>query len=254
MRRRDTADLAGSTALGAWAAFTVIALVVVGGHGAPLRVDRTLLSWSAGHRPEVAVAVARALTATGTGAVPYLLVALAGALLGRTARQRTAAAAVCVACLALGQAARQGVMELISRPRPPRQDWATHATGWSFPSGHTTTSAVTAAVVILAVVLRAPRGRAALCLVTGCWGALVGLTRVYLGVHWFTDVVGGWLFAAGWFGVCLCAAVKWLPPRFVAALTRHAPDPADTALPPGRDPSAGPGQDPPGRPERSRSA
>jgi len=75
MTRRDAADLAGSAGAGAWAAFAVVA-VVAGGRGTPLTVDERLLSWSLGHRPEVAVALARGLTATGTGVVPYALVAL----------------------------------------------------------------------------------------------------------------------------------------------------------------------------------
>ncbi|MFF4791715.1 phosphatase PAP2 family protein [Streptomyces sp. NPDC001276] len=226
MRPRDTADLAGSAGLGAWAAFAVLGLVVAG-HGAPLSVDDTLLSWSLDHRPAVAVAVARGLTATGTGVVPYLLVALAGLAVGRTARQRAVAAALGLGCLAAGQALRYGVMELISRPRPPRQDWAAHASAWSFPSGHTSTSALTAGLLILAIVVRAPRGRGAVCLVVGCWGVLVGLTRVYLGVHWFTDVIGGWLFAAGWLGVCLCAAAWWLPSGFVSELTTRSGGPVE---------------------------
>ncbi|MFF8594665.1 phosphatase PAP2 family protein [Streptomyces sp. NPDC015220] len=237
MRPRDAADLAGSAGVGAWAAFTVVGLVVTGGRGAPLPVDRDLLSWSVGHRPEVAVAVARGLTATGTGVVPYVLVALAGVLLGRTARRRVTAVTLGVCCLALGQVVRYGVMELIARPRPPLQGWATVATGWSFPSGHTTTSALTAGLVILATLLRAPRGRTALCLLVGCWGALVGLTRVYLGVHWFTDVVGGWLFAAGWLGLCLCAAVRWLPAGVLDGLT--GPAGGREAEPAPRDPPGG---------------
>lgn len=243
MRYRDTADLAGSTGLGAWAAFAVVSLVA-GGRGGPLPVDEDLLSWSVGHRPGTAVAVARGLTATGTGVVPYALVVLAGILLGRTARQRAVAAGLGVACLALGQAVRQGVMELVARPRPPGQDWATHASGWAFPSGHATTSALTAGLLILAVALRAPRGRTAICLVVGCWAVLVGLTRVYLGVHWFTDVAGGWLFAGGWFGGCLCMAVRWLPASLLADLTAKAGPEAGRSAPP----------DPPGGLGRSRSA
>ncbi|MFF4759504.1 phosphatase PAP2 family protein [Streptomyces sp. NPDC001292] len=242
MRPRDTADLAGSAGLGAWAAFAVLGLVV-GGHGTPLSVDDTLLSWSLGHRPAMAVAVARGLTATGTGVVPYLLVALAGLAVGRTARQRAAAAALGLGCLAAGQAVRYGLMELVARPRPPRQDWATHASGWSFPSGHATTSALTAGLMILALTVRPPRGRTAVCLVIGCWGALVGLTRVYLGVHWFTDVVGGWLFATGWLGVCLCAATWGLPAGLVSDLTTRAGGPVEEPA----------GQDPGGR-GRSRPA
>ncbi|MFJ4551008.1 phosphatase PAP2 family protein [Streptomyces sp. NPDC088817] len=224
MSRRGAAGLADGVGLGAWAAFAVLGLVVVG-HGSPLSVDGTLLSWSLGHRP--AVAVARGLTATGTGVVPYVLVVLAGLAVGRTVRQRATAAALGLGCLVAGQAVRYGVMELVARPRPPRQDWAAHASGWSFPSGHTTTSALTAGLVILAVTLRAPRGRTAGCLVVGCWGALVGLTRVYLGVHWFTDVIGGWLLAAGWLGLCLGAAARWLPAGFTSGLTRRAEGPAD---------------------------
>ena len=166
----------------------------------------------------------RSLTATGTGVIPYALVVLAGLLTGRTVRQRLLAATLAPACLATGQGLRYSVMELVSRPRPALGNWATHASGWSFPSGHTTTAALTAGLVILAISVRAPHGRTPLCLAVGCWGALVGLTRVYLGVHWFTDVVGGWLFAVGWLGVCVCAAAWWLPTRLMA-------DGADTAGP-----------------------
>jgi membrane-associated phospholipid phosphatase len=221
MKRGDIAELSGSCGLGAWTAFGVLAMVVVGHEGAPLFADGDLLAWSVRHRPDVAVAFARGLTATGTGVVPYALAALAGTIAGRTPRQRALAAALCLACLGTGQLLRYAVMAMVARPRPPRADWDTHASGWAFPSGHTTTAALTAGLLVLAVCVRGPRGRTPLVLAIGTWGALVGLTRVYLGVHWLTDVVGGWLFALGWLGVSLGAVTWWLPDRW-------APDTTET--------------------------
>ncbi|MFF7751490.1 phosphatase PAP2 family protein [Streptomyces sp. NPDC007971] len=234
MNRRRIAETAGSVALGAWAAFVVLAITVSGRHGAALALDHSLLAWSLGHRPGTAVAVARGLTATGTGAVPYALVVLAGLLAGRTRRRRLLAALLAVTCLATGQALRYGVMELVGRARPPHRDWQTAASGWSFPSGHSTTAALTASVVILALCVRAPRGQLPLCLAAAVWGAGVGLTRVFLGVHWFTDVLGGWLFAVGWLGVCVCAAAWWLPPSLISTTGEADPPPAtDQADTPG---------------------
>ncbi|MER8115730.1 phosphatase PAP2 family protein [Streptomyces sp. NPDC094031] len=208
--RRGTAAL---VALGAcaWSAFAALTLIVVSRHGAPLPPDRALLAWPLGHRSPVAVAAARGLTGTGTGAVPYALVIAAGLIAGRTSRQRYTAVLVGLLCLALGQAVRYGVMGLVGRVRPPYGGWEVLASGWSYPSGHTTTSALTAGLLITALWLRAPRGRGALMFLAACWGAGVGLTRIFLGVHWCTDVLGGWLFAAGWLAAALTAAARWLP-------------------------------------------
>ncbi|ELP65806.1 phosphatase PAP2 family protein [Streptomyces turgidiscabies] len=242
MKRSDLGELAGSVGLGAWTAFGVLTMIVIG-DGQPLYGDEDLLSWSVTHRPDMAVALARGLTATGTGVIPYVLAVLAGIIAGRTLRRRALAAALCLGCLGAGQAARYGVMALVARPRPAHADWATHASGWAFPSGHTTTAALTAGLLVISVFVRAPRGRTLLALVFGCWGALVGLTRVYLGVHWFTDVVGGWLFALGWLGLCLCAATWWLPEEFITGTTDTDPEPTEDHAP----------QDP-GRRGRSRPA
>lgn len=236
MNRRDAADLAGCTGLGALTAFGVLIMVVVGGDGAVQFGDEDFHFWPLTHRSAVAVALARGVTATGTGVVPYVLAALAGLIAARTLRGRLIAVALCVACLGAGQAVRYGVMELTARPRPPRVDWATHASGWSFPSGHATTAIVTAGLLVIAVFVRGPRGRTPLALAACCWGALVGLTRVYLGVHWLTDVLGGWLFGIGWLGLCLAAAARWLPEQVLAGPGHPAAEDTDAVGPPQEQP------------------
>lgn len=151
MNRRDAADLAGTVGLGAWVAFGVLTIVVIGQDGAQLWSDDGFLAWSLGHRPDVAEALARGVTDTGSGAVPYVLAVLAGMVAGRTVRRRMGAAALGLACLGTGQALRYGVMEAVQRPRPARTDWAASAGGWAFPSGHTTTAALTAGLLIIAL-------------------------------------------------------------------------------------------------------
>lgn len=207
MNRWRAAPPALSVAAGCAVALAVLAVLAVHGRGAPVLADQQLQEWSVGHRPAPAVAVARAVTYTGSGVIPYALAAAAGvfARRGATVRQRVVAAVITLGCLVGGQAVRYEVMDLAARPRPPVGQWATHASGWSFPSGHTTTAALTAGLLIGAVLVRGSRCGNALVLLIGSWGALVGISRVYLGVHWSTDVLGGWLFSMFW--LCLCAGL-----------------------------------------------
>ncbi|WP_393062373.1 phosphatase PAP2 family protein [Streptomyces sp. LN549] len=169
--------------------------------------DAALTHWSLTHRPGAAVTLARAITATGTGFIPFAAVLLAGLSVGGTIRRRVTTAAVLALCLGSGQVLRYAVMTLVARPRPPLADWATHASGWSFPSGHATTGAMTAGLLFAALYLRGPRIPPVAAVLIGMWGVAVGLSRVYLGVHWFSDVIGGWLFAAAWLALTACAYV-----------------------------------------------
>ncbi|MFK0236308.1 phosphatase PAP2 family protein [Streptomyces vinaceus] len=198
-------------AVSAFVLLAVLTLWMTRAPGHLLPTDASLHTWSVAHRAAPAAASARAVTDTGTGVVPYAALLTAGVYVGRTARRRCGLALALMLCLGAGQALRYAAMSLVARQRPPVGDWAAHASGWSFPSGHTTTAAMTAALVIAALSLgsrRAPRIAVAL---IGAWGVAVGLTRVYLGVHWFTDVLAGWLFAVGWVCLVVWAYRRWAP-------------------------------------------
>ncbi|MFF0398688.1 phosphatase PAP2 family protein [Streptomyces sp. NPDC005248] len=203
----------GAVLIGAVGLLGLTAVVLTARHGSVLPIDRAAHTWSLHHRPAALVSAARVVTATGTGVFPYAAAVAAGLTAGRDVRHRLAYAAGALAFLLLGQALRRGLMEAIGRPRPAMGDWATHASGFAFPSGHATTSALTAGLLVAAVGhrerLRRARaaapgrstGTAAVAVLLGCWAAAVGTSRVLLGVHWATDVVAGWLFAAVWLGL-----------------------------------------------------
>jgi undecaprenyl-diphosphatase len=187
------------------AAFALLAWLVLARHGAPYGFDTGPHRWSVAHRPPGMATAARAVTAAGAGPYPYLAAALGGWLGGgRTVRHRLRVALLAGLTLLAGQLLRTLLMTVLDRARPPAGDWAAHASGHSFPSGHTASSAIAAGLLAWGLLRALPgtRGRvlAGLC----CAVALaVGCTRVYLGVHWPSDVVGGWLFAACWLTVLL---------------------------------------------------
>ena len=94
---------------------------------------------------------------------------------------------------------------VLGLPRPPAAQAVAHADGYGFPSGH---AAAAAAVCGVAAWLIASRRRSWTGWVATWAGAaviagVVGISRIYLGVHWTTDVLGGWSFGVLWMGVVI---------------------------------------------------
>ncbi|MEH0581450.1 phosphatase PAP2 family protein [Streptomyces sp. B21-108] len=212
------------------ALFAALATTVAVREGAPLPGDRAVHAWSLAHRPPVAEALAHGVTVTGGGVWPYLIAVAAGLIAGRSPRERLWSVAVAVGVLLAGQSIRSGLMELLARARPAPADWATAASGYAFPSGHATTSALAAGLLAWAVLRRtAPAQARTVCAVAACWAVAVGLSRVYLGVHWPSDVLGGWLLAAAWLSLCAHVAARRLP-----GLTTRTPQEPGEEDPPRR--------------------
>jgi undecaprenyl-diphosphatase len=76
---------------------------------------------------------------------------------------------------------------------------------YSFPSGHATTSAAVAVTLCYVMAREGIISWRTAILIGGTAPLLVGLTRLYLDVHWTTDVIGGW--AVGLFVAAMCAAL-----------------------------------------------
>jgi membrane-associated phospholipid phosphatase len=97
------------------------------------------------------------------------------------------------------------VKVLVDRERPPVPHLAP-SSGFSFPSGHTAAAAATWAAVVLVLGRGRPvRAKAWLAAGAALVTVAVAASRVLLGVHWLTDVVGGAALGFGWFVVCAVA-------------------------------------------------
>jgi membrane-associated phospholipid phosphatase len=160
------------------AALAALVTAVLAQHGGPLVLDRPVADALAAHGTPDGRAVAGVLTQLGSGAVLFPL------LLAIAAWRRTAGALGLVAVLAAGQVLEVVLLSTLGRTGMPVWE------GSSFSSGHTATAALGWGLVALG--LSATRRTA---VVSGlAAGAVVGLTRAYLGLHWLSDVTAGLLF------------------------------------------------------------
>ncbi|MDT7704779.1 MAG: hypothetical protein QOG20_386 [Pseudonocardiales bacterium] len=178
--------------------------VVDAGSG-PTAPDLAISTFARAHRSPLPTVIAERLDLmAGTTALGALAV-LVAVLLGR--RGHRFEAGLVLAAAATAAVASYGLKFLYGRPRPPAIDRLITEGGFSLPSGHALGSM--AVLGVLAVVgwslLRSRSARITLAAVAALGTAATGCSRVYLGVHWASDVLDGWLL--GGVVIALCAAV-----------------------------------------------
>ncbi|MBB3904799.1 membrane-associated phospholipid phosphatase [Methylobacterium brachythecii] len=124
-----------------------------------------------------------------------------------------------VAAMAGGQVLSSLLKSAFDRARPDLIRGGPAVFDASFPSGHAMMSLVT--YLTLATVLARDEPRRSLKSVYLAAAAIltlsVGASRVLLGVHWPTDVLGGWCAGIAWVSLCLLAALAWKPRERTAA-------------------------------------
>jgi undecaprenyl-diphosphatase len=159
-------------------------------------MDSEILGWIAAHRTPWLDGVMWALTAAGSGGALWIAGAVATALFDR--RRRMAAWQIGLAVLLAWVASDQVLKPLVQRARPDARFEASQVEAhrpstWSFPSGHASSSAAGALMLASAW----PSARVAF------WLLAIGISasRLYLGVHYPTDVVAGFVIGllVAWF-------------------------------------------------------
>jgi undecaprenyl-diphosphatase len=120
--------------------------------------------------------------------------------------------------------------QLIGRTRPALTDAIPpYEHSASFPSGHALNSVVIAGVVAYLVILRlkSPRSRLLTVILAAAFALTMGLSRVYLGHHWLTDVLAAWALGAAWLALVITAHRLYLTTRTHRADTPAGPRPRE---------------------------
>jgi membrane protein DedA with SNARE-associated domain/membrane-associated phospholipid phosphatase len=143
-------------------------------------------------------AIAKVVTALGSFGVVFGAAVLAGAFL--LSRRRVFETVTLAAGFATAEIVMHIMKAAVERPRP--SGGLVEADGWSYPSGHATLAVTYLAIAVL-LAREGPTARRASIFVAGLVLAVaIGLSRVYLRVHYLSDVGGGWALGLAAFSVC----------------------------------------------------
>jgi membrane protein DedA with SNARE-associated domain/membrane-associated phospholipid phosphatase len=149
--------------------------------------------------------LAKVITFLGSGAFTWALAAVGAAIL--LARRRWAEVGVLLAGMTISSLGITEIKDAVDRPRP--EGGLVETAGSSFPSGHATHSVIYVWLAFTIVLRLRPGISRATAIVCGgiALTILVGLSRVYLNVHYLSDVSAGWALGVASFAICALLAL-----------------------------------------------
>jgi undecaprenyl-diphosphatase len=171
--------------------------------GATQAFDDAVMHWIANHQNETMQKIMLELTSLGTGTVVAMIVFISGMFLWLNKHKHSA---ILLMVATFGGLVLNNLLKLgFDRPRPQVFKWATYAVSSSFPSGHAMSSVIVyGTVAYLAARLQQ---RAASRILTLSFAAviilLICVSRMYLGVHYPSDLAAGLIIGLAWAGFCM---------------------------------------------------
>ena len=204
------------TLIGALGIFLVVGLVVavigaaafisLASHvqsGKTQAFDDAVIRWMGAHHTSALDALMLEITALGTGTVVLMIVAVSALFLLLTSHKYSAALLLVSTG---GGLVLNAVLKLgFDRPRPAIFLPAVHTMSSSFPSGHAMSAAVVYSTVAYLAARLHQRRWARWLMMTGAFMliALISISRLYLGVHYPSDVLAGVAIGLAWAGFCM---------------------------------------------------
>src|SRR6478672_3958998 len=212
-----------------WAFSEIAETVMAGGTQA---FDENVLRWIYAHHTHSLDAAMIEITALGTGTVVLMIVCVAALFLTLTKHKYSA-------MLLLVATAGGLLLDLVlklrfDRPRPHVFEWGTNAVSSSFPSGHAMSATIVySTVAYLAARLQKRRwARWVTMILAAILILLICSSRLYLGVHYPSDVLAGIVIGLAWAGFCMAtleAIQKFAQRRSPEVLEDEAPAPNSIA-------------------------
>ena len=171
--------------------------------------DAVVRDWFLGHQTPLGVRFFTAVTLSG-GSVSMLVLAIVVSAWLWGARRRHVAPAV-VSAATISIAAFGAIKWAFGRTRPIGAAAFLHRVTYSFPSGHSTASAAVLGTIAYVLWRERLADGGVVGVIAAIAAFLIGLSRLYLDLHWATDVLGGWCLGLGVATVAAALYERWRP-------------------------------------------
>lgn len=171
--------------------------------GATQPFDDAIMRWMAQHQNHTVQMVMLEITSLGTGTVVTMIVLIAGLFLWLNQHKHSATLLVVAT---LGGMVLDNLLKIgFNRPRPQVFAWGTYAVSSSFPSGHAMSSVIVYGTVayLAARLQRNARSRVLTMILAALIIALICASRLYLGVHYPSDIAAGLVIGLAWAAFCM---------------------------------------------------